>query len=346
MCAACIMSEPQPMAKTAAPPLLRIEGLKVHYPIRQGWRGATVPLKAVDGVDLELRAGECLGLVGESGCGKSTVAQAILGLVTATAGEVVLDGHRITGGGRVDAMALARSAQMVFQDPMSALNPRQTIREILAGPLRLHGMGDRDAREARVTEMLGLVGMKADAADRHPHEFSGGQRQRLCIARALIVRPRLVICDEPVSALDVSIRAQIINLLLDLKNDLGIALLLISHDLGVVEHMSDRIAVMYLGRVVEEGGWREIFIRPAHPYTRTLIEAIPDPRHRDRPPPRMTGEIPSALAPPPGCAFNPRCQYAMPACRQGAVPDFRPQGPGHRARCILSETASGIPLDA
>ena len=315
--------------------LLRIEGLKVHYPIRSGWRGGRQALKAVDGVDLSIRPGECLGLVGESGCGKSTVAQAILGLVPATAGRVTLDGHEVTGAAAPDALTLARSAQMVFQDPFSALNPRQTIREILGGPLRLHGMGNRDERAEKVAEMLRKVGLKPDAANRRPHEFSGGQRQRLCIARALIVNPKLVICDEPVSALDVSIRAQIINLLLDLKTDLGIALLLISHDLGVVEHMSDRIAVMYLGRIVEEGGWREIFTAPAHPYTRALISAIPDPMRRGEAPLRLTGEVPTAIAPPPGCAFHPRCPLALPVCRSGEGPDFTQLGPDHRARCLL-----------
>jgi peptide/nickel transport system ATP-binding protein len=278
--------------------------------------------------------------VGESGCGKSSIAQALLGLVPATAGVIRLDGHEITGGAQVPAMALARSAQMVFQDPMSSLNPRQTIREILSGPLRLHGMTDRAERDARVTEMLGLVGMSPEAANRYPHEFSGGQRQRLCIARALILRPKLVICDEPVSALDVSIRAQIINLLLELKDRLGLALLLISHDLGVVEHMSDRIAVMYLGRIVEEGGWREIFTAPSHPYTRALISAIPDPLHRDRAPARLGGEIPSPLAPPDGCAFNPRCPLALPQCRSGAGPDFTLIGADHKARCHLLHTGT------
>lgn len=325
---------------TTTQPLLSVQGLKVHYAVRQGWRGSAFAVRAVDGVDLTLRAGECLGLVGESGCGKSSIAQALLGLVPATAGVVRLDGHEITGAAQVPAMALARSAQMVFQDPMSSLNPRQTIREILSGPLRLHGMTDRAAREARVAEMLGLVGMAPEVASRYPHEFSGGQRQRLCIARALILRPKLVICDEPVSALDVSIRAQIINLLLELKDKLGLALLLISHDLGVVEHMSDRIAVMYLGRIVEEGGWREIFTAPSHPYTQALISAIPDPLHRDRPPTRLGGEIPSPLAPPEGCAFNPRCPQALPQCRSGAGPDFTPIGADHQARCHLLQTGT------
>ncbi|MFD1796771.1 ABC transporter ATP-binding protein [Paracoccus aurantiacus] len=325
-------------ASQDAEALLSVKGLKVHYPVRQGWRGRSLAVRAVDGVDLSLRAGQCLGLVGESGCGKSTIAQAILGLVPATSGHIRVDGHDITGGRRADPMQLARSAQMVFQDPMSSLNPRQTIREILAGPLRLHGMGNRDERDARVQEMLRLVGMKPDAASRRPDEFSGGQRQRLCIARALILNPKLVICDEPVSALDVSIRAQIINLLLELKDELGIALLLISHDLGVVEHMSDRIAVMYLGRIVEEGGWREIFTDPAHPYTRALISAIPDPLHRDQAPERLRGEIPSPLNPPPGCAFHPRCPVAMDRCSAGANPEFTTIGPDHRGRCHLIES--------
>lgn len=326
-----------PPAPSQGDALLSIEGLKVHYPVRHGWRGTQSAVKAVDGVDLNLRSGECLGLVGESGCGKSTIAQAILGLVPATAGRISVDGHEITGPGSADPMRLARSAQMVFQDPMSSLNPRQTIREILSGPLRLHGMGNRDQREVRLQEMLRLVGMKPDAADRRPDEFSGGQRQRLCIARALILQPKLVICDEPVSALDVSIRAQIINLLLDLKRELGIALLLISHDLGVVEHMSDRINVMYLGRIVEDGDWQQIFANPAHPYTRALISAIPDPLHHEKAPQRLRGEIPSPLNPPPGCAFHPRCPVAVDRCRTGTNPDFTTIGPNHRGRCHLIE---------
>ncbi|MBT9245897.1 ATP-binding cassette domain-containing protein [Gemmobacter fulvus] len=331
---------PPETAALASDVLLSVEGLKVHYPVWQGWRGKSMAVKAVDGVDLTLRPGECLGLVGESGCGKSSIAQALLGLVPITAGRIRLDGHEITGPAKVPPLQLARSAQMVFQDPMSSLNPRQTIGEILSGPLRLHGMGSRSERESRVAEMLGMVGMAPAVASRYPHEFSGGQRQRLCIARALILRPKLVICDEPVSALDVSIRAQIINLLLELKVRLGIALLLISHDLGVVEHMSDRIAVMYLGRIVETGGWRQIFTAPSHPYTQALISAIPDPMHRDRVPARLGGEIPSALAPPPGCAFNPRCPLAFDRCRAGEGPAFTHIGPDHQARCHLLQAGT------
>ncbi|QIG50755.1 ATP-binding cassette domain-containing protein [Nordella sp. HKS 07] len=307
--------------------------LCVHYPVREGLRRKS--LKAVDGITLNIRAGECLGLVGESGCGKSTFAQAIMGLVSITSGSVRVAGQDVAEAVRRNPLSHARNVQMVFQDPFASLNPRQSIRQALAGPLRLHGMGDRHEIEARVVDMLARVGMKPEAADRLPHEFSGGQRQRICIARALIIQPKLLVCDEPVSALDVSIRAQIINLLMQLKDDLGIALLMISHDLGVVEHMSDRVAVMYLGRIVEEGGWSDIFTAPMHPYTQALISSIPDPITPVATKRRMKGEAPTALHPPPGCAFNPRCAVAIDACRQGDAPDFTPVAQAHRARCHL-----------
>jgi len=307
--------------------------LCVHYPVREGLRRKS--LKAVDGITLNIRAGECLGLVGESGCGKSTFAQAIMGLVTITSGSVRVAGQDVAEAVRRNPLSHARNVQMVFQDPFASLNPRQSIRQALAGTLRLHGMGDRHEIEARVVDMLARVGMKPEAADRLPHEFSGGQRQRICIARALIIQPKLLVCDEPVSALDVSIRAQIINLLMQLKDDLGIALLMISHDLGVVEHMSDRVAVMYLGRIVEEGGWSDIFTAPMHPYTQALISSIPDPITPVATKRRMRGEAPTALRPPPGCAFNPRCAVAIDACRQGDAPDFTPVAQAHRARCHL-----------
>jgi peptide/nickel transport system ATP-binding protein len=312
--------------------VLRLEGLKVHYPVRLGHGFTQGALKAVDGVDLTIGRGECLGLVGESGCGKSSLAQAVMGLVPITSGRIELTGREDWGD---DMLARARTVQMVFQDPFSSLNPRQTIGQSLAGPLKLHGFSNRSEREDRVAEMLRKVGLNPDAAKRHPHEFSGGQRQRICIARALIVDPKLVVCDEPVSALDVSIRAQIINLLLQLKDELGVALLMISHDLGVVEHMSDRIAVMYLGRIVEEGGWRDIFTAPAHPYTRTLIASIPDPTRPADSWERLQGETPSALTPPAGCAFHPRCSRAFGPCTSGTLPGFTPLTEGHRARCHL-----------
>ena len=231
-------------------------------------------------------------------------------------------------------METARTVQMVFQDPYASLNPRQTVRRTLADPLRLHGVTDRAEVEQRVIDMMAKVGLRPDHADRYPHEFSGGQRQRIGIARALILKPKLVICDEPVSALDVSIRAQIINLLLDLKDEMGLAYIMISHDLGVVEHVSDRVAVMYLGRIVEQGGWREIFEDPRHPYTRALIAAIPDPFHlvAATAKAKARGEIASALNPPPGCHFNPRCPLKADRC-VSEVPALEAVAAGHRAAC-------------
>lgn len=323
------------IAEVERPDILLIEDLRVHYPVRQGYSFRRGFLKAVDGVTLNLKAGECLGLVGESGCGKSTLAQSILGLVPTSGGRIILDGREVVAAGRAGRLERARVAQMVFQDPFASLNPRHTIGQSLDGPLKLHGMADPAERHHRVEEMMRKVGLRPDAVRRYPHEFSGGQRQRICIARALIVEPKLVVCDEPVSALDVSIRAQIINLLLELKNDLDVALLMISHDLGVVEHMCDRIAVMYLGRIVEQGHWNEIFTAPAHPYTQSLISAIPDPMNPAAGTIRLRGETPSALDPPRGCAFNPRCDRAMPACREGSIPDFSTLSATHAARCHL-----------
>jgi oligopeptide/dipeptide ABC transporter ATP-binding protein len=224
---------------------------------------------------------------------------------------------------------------MVFQDPYSSLNPRMTIRQTLSAPLHLHKLCPASEVEGRIRALLGRVGLEPNAADRYPHAFSGGQRQRLCIARALVVEPRILVCDEPVSALDVSIRAQIINLLLRLKDELGLALLMISHDLGVVEHMSDRIAVMYLGRFVEEGRWDQVLSKPAHPYTRALLASVPGMHKTGAVRARMTGEAPSALRPPPGCAFHPRCPVAVDACRSGAGPGITGTAEGHQARCHL-----------
>ncbi len=317
-------------------PLLRVENLAVHYAVKNRSGFGSCPLKAVDGIDLSLCAGQCLGLVGESGCGKSTLAQAIMGLVPITRGCIVLDGIDVATARQADRKVRARCVQMVFQDPFASLNPRMTVHQTLALPLTLHGVSDQDECEARVAEMLAKVGLKPEQGRRYPHEFSGGQRQRICIARALILNPKLVICDEPVSALDVSIRAQIINLLLDLKDELNIALVMISHDLGVVEHMSDRIAVMYLGHIVEEGDWRSIFTRPSHPYTRALIDAIPDPMNPTSLSIRMTGETPSALKPPSGCPFHPRCRESLgDRCRENGIPMFTRIGDDHRARCHL-----------
>ena len=315
--------------------LLSLDDLAVHFMVGSALRGGVKTLKAVDGVTLDVKPGECLGLVGESGCGKSTLALAIMGLVPPTRGRIDLDGQQITGRQKPDRMATARTVQMVFQDPYASLNPRQTVRRTLADPLRLHGITDKAEVESRVADMMAKVGLRPDHADRYPHEFSGGQRQRIGIARALILKPKLVICDEPVSALDVSIRAQIINLLLDLKDEMGLAYIMISHDLGVVEHVSDRVAVMYLGRIVEQGGWQEIFENPRHPYTRALIAAIPDPFHRAAATvagAKAKGEIASALNPPPGCHFNPRCPMKADLCTVEA-PVLEGVAPGHLAAC-------------
>ena len=311
--------------------LLSVEDLAVYFPIGGGvFSGKPQMLRAVDGVSLSIKPGESLGLVGESGCGKSTLALSILGLVNATKGRVVLDGKTV--GEDADRLDVARTVQMVFQDPYASLNPRQTVRRTLADPLRLHGVSNAGEVADRVAEMLRQVGLRPDQADLYPHEFSGGQRQRIGIARALILKPKLVICDEPVSALDVSIRAQIINLLLELQAEMGLSYLMISHDLGVVEHMSDRVAVMYLGRIVETGGWREIFEQPRHPYTRALIAAIPDPLTRGLAREKARGEIPSPLNPPPGCTFNPRCPHAIDHCRATA-PILSAVDDGHLVSC-------------
>ena len=323
---------PAETATATSAALLAVEDLAVHFPVRMGI-GDRRMLKAVDGVSLTVRRGECLGLVGESGCGKSTLALAIMGLVEPTAGAIQLDGQVIGAGHVPDRMRLAQAVQMVFQDPYASLNPRQTVRRTLADPLRLHGITNGGEVSDRVGEMLRQVGLRPEHAGRYPHEFSGGQRQRIGIARALILRPKLVICDEPVSALDVSIRAQIINLLLELKDAMGLSYIMISHDLGVVEHMSDRVAVMYLGRLVETGGWREIFEEPRHPYTRALIAAIPDLFGEvAKKGLKARGEVPSALNPPPGCHFNTRCAIKGEICLKQS-PALVPLSDTHRAAC-------------
>ena len=314
--------------------LLDVKDLAVEFHIGGRLFGGTRVLHAVNGVNLTVQAGECLGLVGESGCGKSTVALSILGLVPATHGTITVDGMEIGADASIDRRRLARTVQMVFQDPYASLNPRQTVRRTLADPLRLHGMTNAGEVEDRVADMLKQVGLTADHAGRYPYEFSGGQRQRIGIARALILRPKLVICDEPVSALDVSIRAQIINLLLELKESLGLSYIMISHDLGVVEHMSDRVAVMYLGRIIENGDWRAIFERPGHPYTRGLIAAIPDAfAPAEVSANKVHGEIPSPFDPPSGCAFHPRCPIVIDQCRAPPGPELRAVAGEHEVSC-------------
>ena len=300
-------------------PLLEVTDLAKHYPVKRGLILAKQigTVRAVDGVTFTLNRGETLALVGESGCGKSTTARLVLRLIEPSAGNVRFEGRDITSLDRMELKAFRRRAQIVFQDPYASLNPRYTVGQTIAEPMEVHGIGDAASRRARVEELLGLVGLAPYHAARYPHEFSGGQRQRIGIARALAVGPDLVVCDEPVSALDVSIQAQVVNLLADLQKRLGLSYLFIAHDLAVVKHVADRIAVMYLGRIVEISEKRELFTNPRHPYTRALLAAIPhpDPRRRGQVTP-LGGDVPSPLNPPPGCRFHTRCPFAQQVCRE------------------------------
>ncbi|MFC3687106.1 oligopeptide/dipeptide ABC transporter ATP-binding protein [Aquipuribacter hungaricus] len=312
--------------------LVRVRGLQVHFGPRRR------PVRAVDGVDLDVRRGETLGLVGESGCGKSTLGNAVLRLVEPTAGTVELDGTELTGLGRRELRAVRRRAVMVFQDPYASLDPRRSVGDSVAEPLVVHRLhGGPASRRARVEELLDLVGLPASAADRYPHEFSGGQRQRLGIARALAGEPDLVVADEAVASLDVSIQAQVMNLLRGLQRDLGLTLLFISHDLAAVRHVSDRVAVMYLGRVVEVGPAQQVVSDPQHPYTRALLAAVPRPdpvTERARTAPVLSGDVPSPTDVPSGCRFRTRCPSAFDACPT-VDPALVDVGPGHTAACLL-----------
>jgi oligopeptide/dipeptide ABC transporter ATP-binding protein len=301
-------------------PLLEVRGLHKHYPVRGGVFSRTMgTVRAVAGVSLSVHAGQTLGLVGESGCGKSTLGRTLMRLEEPTSGQVLFDGQDLAQASGEALFKLRREVQMVFQDPYSSLNPRLTVGEIVREPMLVHGLGSKAEQVARVRDLLATVGLGADALQRYPSEFSGGQRQRIGVARALSLNPRLVIADEPVSALDVSVQSQVLNLMVQLQRDRGLAYVFISHDLSVVEHVSDVVAIMYLGRIVEMGPVRAIFDRPAHPYTRALMQAIPagDPRRRRATVP-LSGEAPSPMAVLPGCAFASRCPYALEACRQAA----------------------------
>ncbi|MDA3133333.1 MULTISPECIES: ABC transporter ATP-binding protein [Enterobacteriaceae] len=293
--------------------LLEAEGLSVRYPVKGGW------VHAVTEVDLQLRAGETVGLVGESGCGKSTLGKALMRLIPAQ-GQLRLNGDDVLSRQGRQLLPFRRHVQMMFQDPQGSLNPRQRVGTSIARPLEVAGWS-RDAIQVRIAELLEVVGLPASAATRFPHEFSGGQRQRIGIARALALEPSIVICDEPVSALDVSVRAQVINLMRDIQQQSHVAYLFISHDLSVVEYIAHRVMVMYLGRVVESGPTAQIWAAPAHPYTQALLAAAPvaDPRH-PRGESLLEGELPSPLAPPSGCAFHTRCPYAQPLCQQQRPP--------------------------
>ena len=301
--------------------VLRVSDLKVHFPIMSGviFKREIATVKAVDGVSFALERGETLGLVGESGCGKSTTGLAVLRMLAPTAGRILFEGADIAQHDASAMHAVRRRMQMVYQDPYGSLNPRMTVRDIILEPLEVHGLAnDREAARARVDELLRLVGLLPDMADRYPHEFSGGQRQRIGIARALALEPTLIVCDEPVSALDVSIQAQVVNLFMDIQERLGLTYLFIAHDLAVVRHISDRIAVMYLGRIVEIARRDELYASPLHPYTQALLAAVPvaDPEvEAARPRMIVSGEVPSALKPPPGCRFHTRCPSAMPVCK-------------------------------
>jgi len=298
--------------------LMEVAGLAKHYPMRRGLVMARTVgnVRAVDGISFQLFRGETLALVGESGCGKSTTARLVLRLIEPTAGTVRFEGTDITTLRGDPLRKLRRRMQIVFQDPFASLNPRMTVAEILEEPLIVHGIGDHAARRARVTELLGLVGLAPYHAGRYPHEFSGGQRQRIGIARALAVEPALVVCDEPVSALDVSIQAQVVNLLKDLQARLGLSYLFIAHDLAVVKHVADRVAVMYLGRIVEIGPKDDVFANPRHPYTRVLLSAIPRPDpHRKLARQVAGGDVPSPADIPAGCRFHTRCPFVIDRCR-------------------------------
>lgn len=320
--------------------LLEVKGLKKHFPYKKGmFSKQTGHVRAVDGVDFTVFRGETLGIVGESGCGKSTTGQMILQLLEPTEGEIWFEGKRLTSLSKEEEIAVRRNMQMIFQDPYSSLNPRMRVEDIVAEPLRVHGWGRGKEIRDKVVELLRLVGLDAHHLSRHPHEFSGGQRQRIGIARALALHPRLIVCDEAVSALDVSIQSQILNLLKKLQKELQLTYIFISHGLPAVKHISDRIAVMYLGKIVELAERDELFARPMHPYTEALLSAvpIPDPTQRKE---RIVlqGDLPNPANPPSGCHFHTRCPYVQDICRQ-AEPALKKHSDGHLAACHFPLTS-------
>ncbi len=314
--------------------LLEVDNLVRHFVAERSLLGAPkVVVRAVDGVSFKVEAGKTLALVGESGCGKSTVGRLVLRLIEAQAGRVLFEGRDVAGYSADELRAYRRRAQIIFQDPYASLNPRMTIAQTLAEPLKLHGLAEPGRRRERVDEILRMVGLELRFAQRYPHEFSGGQRQRIAIARAIAVEPKLIVCDEPVSALDVSIRSQILNLLRDLQQQLGLAYIFISHDLAVVKHVADEVAVMNLGQIVETGPASALFEQPRHPYGRALLSAIPIPSpSRDRARVVLSGELPSAINPPAGCRFHTRCPYVIDRCRT-EPPALTADGTGHAAAC-------------
>ena len=324
------------MTEAAPPPVLEVEGLSKHFPVRKGLLRRTVGhVYAVDDVSFTIGAGETLGLVGESGCGKTTVGRTIMRLIEPTAGAIRLDGHDVTRLGKTEMRPFRRQIQIIFQDPFSSLNPRKRAGDIVGEPLKVHGVLAATARRERVAELFERVGLRKAQMANFPHQFSGGQRQRIGVARALALNPRLIIGDEPVSALDVSIQAQVINLLMDLQRELKLSYLFISHNLAVVEHIAHRVAVMYLGRIVEYTDKTTLFTKPLHPYTEALLAAVPVPDPAIKRAKRVVqGDVPSPLKPPPGCHFHTRCPYAEARCRQ-EVPALREVEPGHHVACHL-----------
>jgi peptide/nickel transport system ATP-binding protein len=339
-----------PAPRDAAPegePLLEVSGLTKHFPVKGGFpiRRTIGAVQAVDGIDLTVHVGESFGLVGESGCGKSTTGRLITRLLEPTAGKISYRGQDITHAGRKDLAPIRSEIQMIFQDPYSSLNPRQTVGKIISGPMEINDINPEGGREKRVRELLEIVGLNPEHYNRFPHEFSGGQRQRIGVARALALEPKLIVADEPVSALDVSIQAQVVNLLQEVQKELGIAFLFIAHDLAVVRHFSHRVAVMYLGKIIEVGDRASIYARPRHPYTHALLSAVPEvslseaedagPRERIR----LAGDVPSPIAPPSGCRFRTRCWKAQDVCATEEPPLVQLSGnrEGHLTACHFPE---------
>jgi oligopeptide/dipeptide ABC transporter ATP-binding protein len=337
------MASPVTATNGAAPPhlveaekVLDVVALKKHFPVKKGLLRRTVgQVYAVDGVSFSIGEGETLGLVGESGCGKSTVARTVLRLIEPTAGSILLDGHDVTRLGKSAMRPYRRQMQMIFQDPFSSLNPRMSAGDIVGEPLSVHGLAHGKDKETLTAAIFDQVGLRRSQMRAFPHEFSGGQRQRISIARALALNPKLIVADEPVSALDVSIQAQVINLMMDLQREKRLSYLFIAHDLAVVEHISHRIAVMYLGRIVEYAEKKTLFTQPKHPYTEALLSAVPVPNPKLRREKRLLqGDVPSPINPPPGCTFHTRCPYAEARCKK-EVPALKEIAPGHGVSCHL-----------